>query len=173
DVPPSRWELHADAAEAVAELAASGVLPERARWFSSPEPKALATARLLTATSVTVYDALGEVRRPAGRVGDLTEHARRGFAEPDVPALPGWEMYVAARTRISRGVKNVLAGLANLVAGVVFILVADVNWTAAGLVAAGIGVGDVVALCLPTSPDHVVAYAACAKIGALCAGVNP
>ncbi len=25
----------------------------------------------------------------------------------------------------------------------------------------------------PTSPDHVVAYAACAKIGAICAGVNP
>ena len=43
----------------------------------------------------------------------------------------------------------------------------------AGLQARGIGPGDVVALCLPTSPDHVVAYAACAKIGAVCAGVNP
>jgi uncharacterized membrane protein YfcA len=40
--------------------------------------------------------------------------------------------------------KNVLAGLANLVAGVVFILVADVNWTAAGLVASGAVVGGVV-----------------------------
>jgi acyl-CoA synthetase (AMP-forming)/AMP-acid ligase II len=65
-------------------------------------------------------------------------------------------------------------------------LVAPAGWTvsfreldrlsdevATGLVSAGIGVGDVVALCLPTSPDHVVAYAACAKIGAICAGVNP
>ncbi|MPY86052.1 MAG: hypothetical protein GEV00_23060, partial [Actinophytocola sp.] len=150
DVPPSRWELHADAAEAVAELAASGVLPERARWFSSPEPKALATARLLTATSVTVYDALGEVRRPAGRVGDLTEHARRGFAEPDVPALPGWEMYVAARTRISRGVKNVLAGLGGepLVVvghGTVFtLLVAELTGTSP----------DVDAWTRMTLPDH-------------------
>jgi len=44
---------------------------------------------------------------------------------------------------------------------------------AAGLTAEGVAEGDVVALCLPTSPDHVVAYAACAKIGAVCAGVNP
>jgi acyl-CoA synthetase (AMP-forming)/AMP-acid ligase II len=44
---------------------------------------------------------------------------------------------------------------------------------AVGLLAEGVAEGDVVALCLPTSPDHVVAYAACAKIGAITAGVNP
>ena len=37
--------------------------------------------------------------------------------------------------------KNVLGGLANLVAGVLFIVVADVDWAAAGLVAAGAVVG--------------------------------
>ncbi|MGH8775526.1 MAG: sulfite exporter TauE/SafE family protein [Jiangellaceae bacterium] len=37
--------------------------------------------------------------------------------------------------------KNVLAGLANLVAGVVFVLVADVNWAAVGLVAVGATAG--------------------------------
>lgn len=37
--------------------------------------------------------------------------------------------------------KNVLGGLANLVAGLLFIVVADVNWAAAGLVAAGAVVG--------------------------------
>jgi hypothetical protein len=37
--------------------------------------------------------------------------------------------------------KNVLGGLANLIAGVLFIVVADVNWAAAGLVAAGAVVG--------------------------------
>jgi hypothetical protein len=37
--------------------------------------------------------------------------------------------------------KNVLGGLANLVAGVLFIVLADVNWAAAGLVAAGATVG--------------------------------
>ena len=37
--------------------------------------------------------------------------------------------------------KNVLAGLANLVAGVLFVIVADVNWAAAGLVAVGAAAG--------------------------------
>lgn len=37
--------------------------------------------------------------------------------------------------------KNVLGGLANLVAGALFIVMADVNWAAAGLVAAGAVVG--------------------------------
>ncbi len=44
---------------------------------------------------------------------------------------------------------------------------------AVGLAERGVGEGEVVALCLPTCPDHVVAYAACAKLGAITAGVNP
>jgi uncharacterized membrane protein YfcA len=38
-------------------------------------------------------------------------------------------------------VKNVLAGSANLVAGVIYMLVADVDWVAAGLVAVGAAAG--------------------------------
>lgn len=110
-VPASRWELGLSAADAVADLAGSGVLPDYARWFSSPEPKALATARLLTTTAVTIYDALGEVRRPAGEVGDYATHVRRGFAAPDEPALHGWETYTSARQRIARGVRKLLDGL--------------------------------------------------------------
>jgi acyl-CoA synthetase (AMP-forming)/AMP-acid ligase II len=44
---------------------------------------------------------------------------------------------------------------------------------AAGLVAAGIGSGDVVLLRLPSDTAYVVAYAAAAKVGAVTAGVNP
>ncbi len=44
---------------------------------------------------------------------------------------------------------------------------------AVGLLAAGVAEGDVVGLTLPTSPDHVVAYSACAKVGAVAAAVNP
>ncbi len=44
---------------------------------------------------------------------------------------------------------------------------------AVGIAESGVGEGAVVALQLPTSPDHVVAYAACAKIGVICAGINP
>jgi uncharacterized membrane protein YfcA len=39
--------------------------------------------------------------------------------------------------------KNVLAGLVNLVSGVVFVLVADVAWEAAGVVAVGATIGGV------------------------------
>ena len=43
---------------------------------------------------------------------------------------------------------------------------------AAGLVARGVGVGDVVALLMPSGPAYAVAYAALAKVGAITAGVN-
>ncbi|WP_208027098.1 class I adenylate-forming enzyme family protein [Rhabdothermincola sediminis] len=44
---------------------------------------------------------------------------------------------------------------------------------AAGLHAAGIGEGDVVALTLPSDVDYVIAYTAATKVGAITAGVNP
>jgi acyl-CoA synthetase (AMP-forming)/AMP-acid ligase II len=44
---------------------------------------------------------------------------------------------------------------------------------AAGLARRGVGVGSVVALTLPSTPDYIVAYAALAKVGAVTAGVNP
>lgn len=44
---------------------------------------------------------------------------------------------------------------------------------AAGLARRGIGVGSVVALLLPSTPDYLVVYAAASKIGATVAGVNP
>ncbi|MGH9275702.1 MAG: class I adenylate-forming enzyme family protein, partial [Acidimicrobiales bacterium] len=44
---------------------------------------------------------------------------------------------------------------------------------AAGLLASGIGPGDVVLLRLPSDSAYVVAYAAAAKVGAVTAGVNP
>lgn len=148
-VPASRWELASGAADALAGLAGTGVLPEHARWFASPEPKALATARLLTATSVTVYDALGEVRRPAGEVADYAAHARRGFAVPDEPALPGWEPYASAQERIARGVRKLLDALEEPVvvvghATALTLLVADLTGTPA----------DVAAWEGMTLPDH-------------------
>ena len=48
----------------------------------------------------------------------------------------------------------------------------DVNCTANMLAAKGIGKGDVVSLLLPNSPEYVIAYFACWKIGALAGPVN-
>lgn len=59
--------------------------------------------------------------------------------------------------------KNVLAGLANLVGGIIFVLVANVNWAAAGLIALGAIVGGVtgarVARMLPPAALRAVVVA--------------
>ncbi|HZN14654.1 MAG TPA: class I adenylate-forming enzyme family protein [Acidimicrobiales bacterium] len=44
---------------------------------------------------------------------------------------------------------------------------------AVALAGCGVGLGDVVALTLPTVPEYVVTYLAAAKVGAITAGVNP
>ncbi|MEX2293248.1 MAG: AMP-binding protein [Acidimicrobiales bacterium] len=44
---------------------------------------------------------------------------------------------------------------------------------AAGMLATGVGAGDVVLLRLPSDSAYVIAYAAAAKVGAIAAGVNP
>lgn len=44
---------------------------------------------------------------------------------------------------------------------------------AAGLAAAGVGVGTVAALTIPSDPTYVVAFLALARLGAVTAGVNP
>jgi acyl-CoA synthetase (AMP-forming)/AMP-acid ligase II len=44
---------------------------------------------------------------------------------------------------------------------------------AVGLAEQGVGEGDVVALVLPSVPEHFIAYLAAAKLGALTAAVNP
>jgi acyl-CoA synthetase (AMP-forming)/AMP-acid ligase II len=44
---------------------------------------------------------------------------------------------------------------------------------AAGLARRGVSEGDVVALVLPSGPEHIVAYLAAAKLGAVTAAVNP
>jgi acyl-CoA synthetase (AMP-forming)/AMP-acid ligase II len=45
--------------------------------------------------------------------------------------------------------------------------------TAVGLAELGVAQGDVVALALPPTPEHFIAYLAAAKLGAVTAGVNP
>lgn len=150
-VPAAQWQLAPDAADEVAALAAAGVLPRSARWFSSPEPAAMQTARLLTTEAVTVYDALGEVARPAGAV-DLADCVRRGIAAPDRPARPGWETCAAAGQRISRGVRKLLAAYPDEPLVVVghgiasTLLVAELTGTAP----------DVAAWAGMTYPDHCV-----------------
>lgn len=100
-VPAERWPLHPGAAADCAAL--REVLPTSARWFSSTEPKAVATARLLTSTSVGFVEGLREAARTAVWFENPVEFeavVRRGFTRPDAPAYPGWEPLAATRRRV-------------------------------------------------------------------------
>lgn len=106
DVAPRDWQLAPDDGSAASLRA---VLPEPARWFTSPEHKARQTAALLTDETVEVVDGLCET----GRTGFFSDHAEfrstitaflRDGAAPD-----GWEPRVEATLRIVDTTLGVLA----------------------------------------------------------------
>ena len=107
-MPAAQWELDPAAYDDVWALRASGRLPDRAAWFTSPEPKAVQTAQLLTDAQVGVLDDLREHERAAGWVDDFTGVVRRAFAAPDVAAADGWEPLAACRARVVAAVRRVL-----------------------------------------------------------------
>jgi broad specificity phosphatase PhoE len=77
-------------------------------WFSSPEPKALATAQLLTETEVGVVDGLREhVRDSTDWPDDFEGTVRRAYADPDAPAYDGWEPLAACQERAARAVEGI------------------------------------------------------------------
>jgi broad specificity phosphatase PhoE len=108
--PAHEWELDPAAYDDVWALRSSGRLPVHAAWFSSPEPRALATAELLTDGDVGVVDGLREqVRDNDEWVEDFDDAVRRAFAVPDAVAVPGWEPIAVCRDRVVRAVDGILA----------------------------------------------------------------
>ena len=98
---PSTWGLAVEADGDIRALAASGVLPSGGRWFSSPEPKALQTARRLQ-DEVTVLEDLAEARREAGWLPkeEFAAAVMAAFLEPDRPGATGWEPLASTRERV-------------------------------------------------------------------------
>ncbi|MBB6626539.1 histidine phosphatase family protein [Nocardioides sp. KIGAM211] len=107
--PASAWELDPAGFDDVWALRESGRLPARAAWFCSPEPKAVATAQLLTEGDVGILDDLREqVRDDAVWIEDFEGAVRRAFAEPDTSAHRGWEPISTCRDRVVPAVRRVL-----------------------------------------------------------------
>jgi broad specificity phosphatase PhoE len=103
------WELAPDADEGLAALRTSGALPAAAAWYSSPEPKALATARALTDAPVDVVEGLREMVRPAGPwlgAEQWRASVHASMASLDGPARPGWEPGRATLERVTAAVSN-------------------------------------------------------------------
>jgi broad specificity phosphatase PhoE len=108
-IPPHEWELDPAGFDDVWALRESGRLPTRATWFCSPEPKATATAQLLTESDVGVLDELREhVRLNVDWIDDFAGTVRRAFDDPEVPAYDGWEPLAECRARVVPAVRRVL-----------------------------------------------------------------
>ncbi|MCF4121849.1 phosphoglycerate mutase family protein [Antribacter sp. KLBMP9083] len=104
------WPLDPTHEHEVLALRVRRSLPSSAAWCSSPEPKALETARLLADGHVTVVSDLREqVRGNGGWVDDLPAVMQAAFARPDEPAMPGWESLSATRERVGAAARGILA----------------------------------------------------------------
>lgn len=106
--PSWEWPLAATADVDARRLGASGVLPVAACWVSSSEPKAVATARLLTPGDVAVDDGLREARRDPAWLQVDTFHrlVLRSFAYPDVSVREGWEPLAETSARVARSARR-------------------------------------------------------------------
>lgn len=104
--PASAWELDPAAYDDVWAL--RDRLPAGAAWCSSPEPKALATAELLTDGDIGVLDDLREHERAAGWLEDFQERVRAAFDQPARAVAPGWEPLEACRERVVPAVRRLL-----------------------------------------------------------------
>lgn len=119
EVEPASWPLDPEHTGEVARLARSGFLPddERARWCSSPEPKAVHTAGLLTdalarSGAVEVVDDLREQHRPAGWVDDFAVRNHRSLVCENVPSASGWESSASTRERVAGAARALIADTA-------------------------------------------------------------
>lgn len=108
----STWELDWSRTEETSQL--RKVLQRRApsaTWHSSDEPKAVATAQLLTTQLVSTWSSLREVHRADW----FSTHQELGaafldaFDEPTRPARPGWEPLDQARLRVTSAVTELVA----------------------------------------------------------------
>ncbi len=109
--PASEWALDPRGLRDLAALALSGRLPEGAVWFTSPEVKAVQTARGLVGRDVEVVAQLAEHRRGVRWFEDPAEFAatvRQALAEPDVAAVPEWETIAALEARLVPAVRRLL-----------------------------------------------------------------
>jgi broad specificity phosphatase PhoE len=84
-------------------------LPAGAAWFSSPEPKAFMTARMLTDSPIEVVPDLREhERNTTDWMEDFDAVVRRAFAEPEVAAYDGWAPLAQTRRRVVAAVTGIM-----------------------------------------------------------------
>lgn len=110
DVIPTRdattWDLKPGAEAQLKEIARQ--LPEDARYFSSPEPKATTTARLLTPEPVEVVADLREHERGREWLEDYPGTVFRALLRPIQSPHPGWDTAFRTQQRVVEAVRRIL-----------------------------------------------------------------
>ncbi len=113
-LPAADWELDPAGFDDVWALRESGRLPSGAAWFSSPEPKSIQTAQLLTEGEVGIVEGLREhVRASTVWIDDFAGAVRRAFEDPGAPAYDGWEPLATCGDRVVTTVRGLLADYAD------------------------------------------------------------
>ncbi len=107
--PAEQWHLSPEGRAAAGALAGDDCWAALARLYSSPEPKAIATAQRIAAHSalpITIEPGLGEVGGRAWVEGDYKDIARRYLrGEP----VEGWEPREAAARRICACIETIVS----------------------------------------------------------------
>lgn len=110
DAPSHTWELSVDGRAKAAELAMHPVLADVELIASSPEPKALATAKAIAGDRpIIVAEGLRELdRRALGWVATAEEYADlvRSILERPTESIRRCETAAAAGQRISRAIED-------------------------------------------------------------------
>lgn len=116
--PSEQWHLSPDGRTAAEELASQACWPGLARLYTSPEPKAIATAQRIAMRSglpLSIEPALREVARP------WTESDYRALARGYLSGEPleGWEPRGASTLRIRSGIEAIISDHGHADLGVV------------------------------------------------------
>lgn len=113
-VPSERWTLSAEGRELAERLAALPILADLQAVWSSPEPKAQATAQPLVhrhGTAFLIHPHLSELQRGPTNLPDHEAYeaaVRQTFANP-ATSSGGWERACDAQRRIITGVNEIAA----------------------------------------------------------------
>jgi broad specificity phosphatase PhoE len=111
-LPAHEWRLAAGARRGMLALRESRALPNSASWSSSPEPKAVETARFLADSEIVTVHAFREQIRSVSWLESEAEYrnaVRTAFEHPQSPALPGWEPLDRTRGRVTSAVLHLVA----------------------------------------------------------------
>src|SRR5438477_3017558 len=107
DRPVDEWALDPAGLDQMRILAGTRDWTAIRHWYSSPEQKAIATARFLTTRTITPIEDLRELRR-GGWNDNYDDVVARLFADQEASPAAGWESGREAVTRFDAALRTLV-----------------------------------------------------------------